>query len=122
MVNRFSPVALSMGGIVVLFGAITAWRHLPTVASLWETPYGRTLIIKLVFVGTVFLLGAFNWRRQRPSLGTEPAAFSIRRSAALELSVAAIVLVVTSILVSLPSPKRAPPSRSPSAAVPAPGS
>jgi len=122
MVNRFSPVALSMGGIVVLFGVITAWRHLPTVPSLWETPYGRTLISKLGFVGSVFLLGAFNWRRQRPSLGTEPAAFSIRRSAALELSVAAIVLIVTSILVSLPSPKRAPPSRPPSTAAQAPGS
>jgi len=122
MVNRFSPMALSMGGIVVLFGVITAWRHLPTVAGLWETPYGRTLIIKLVFVGSVFLLGAFNWRRRRPSLGTEPAAFLIRRSAALELSVAAIVLIVTSILVSLPSPKRAPPSRPPSASAPSPGS
>ena len=28
MVNGFSPLALSMGGIVVLFGVITAWRHL----------------------------------------------------------------------------------------------
>jgi putative copper export protein len=122
MVNRFSPVALSMGGIVVLFGAITAWRHLPTVASLWETPYGKTLIIKLLFVATVFSLGAFNWRRQRPSLGTESAASSTRRSASFELSVAAIVLIITSILVSLPSPKRAPPSRPPASAPAVPGS
>lgn len=122
MVNRFSPMALSMGGVVVLFGLITAWRHLPTVASLWETPYGKTLIVKLIFVGTVFSLGAFNWRRQRPSLGTESAASAIRRSASFELSIAAIVLIITSILVSLPSPKRAPPSRPPSAAATAPGS
>ena len=114
MVNRFSPMALSMGGVVVAFGVITAWLHLPTVASLWETPYGRTLIIKLLFVATVFALGAFNWRRQRPTLGKESAAISIRRSATLELSVAAVVLIITSILVSLPSPKRAPPSRAPS--------
>jgi len=121
MVNRFSPMALSMGGVVVAFGVITAWRHLPTVASLWETPYGRTLIIKLLFVATVFGLGAFNWRRQRPALGKESTAISIRRSATLELSVAAVVLIVTSILVILPSPKRAPPSRPPSATAPAPG-
>jgi putative copper export protein len=123
MVNRFSPMALSMGGVVVLFGVITAWRHLPTVASLWETPYGKTLIVKLLFVATVFLLGAFNWRRQRPTLGKESAAISIRHSAALELSVAAVVLIITSILVSLPSPKRAPQSRPPSSArAAAPGS
>jgi copper transport protein len=122
MVNRFSPMALSMGGVVVAFGVITAWLHLPTLASLWETPYGRTLIIKLLFVATVFGLGAFNWRRQRPTLGKESAAISIRRSATLELSVAAVVLIITSILVSLPSPKRAPPSRPPSSGAPAPGS
>jgi copper transport protein len=123
MVNRFSPMALSMGGVVVAFGVITAWLHLPTLASLWETPYGRTLIIKLLFVATVFGLGAFNWRRQRPTLGKESAAISIRRSATLELSVAAVVLIITSILVSLPSPKRAPPSRPPSSSgAPAPGS
>ena len=85
MVNRFSPMALSMGGVVVAFGVLTAWLHLPTVASLWGTPYGRTLIIKLVFVATVFALGAFNWRRQRPTLGKESAATSIRRSATLSV-------------------------------------
>ena len=108
MVNRFSPMALSMGGVVVLFGVITAWRHLPTLASLWETPYGKTLIGKLVVVAAVFALGAFNWRRQRPMLGHESAAIALRRSSRVELSVAAIVLLITAILVSLPSPKRAP--------------
>ena len=108
MVNRFSPMALSMGGVVVLFGVITAWRHLPTIPSLWETPYGKTLIVKLMFVAAVFGLGAFNWRRQRPALGREEGAIAIRRSGRMELSVAAVVLIITSILVSLPSPKRAP--------------
>lgn len=116
MVNRFSPVALSMGGVVVLFGVITAWRHLPTVASLWTSPYGQTLIVKLLFVATVFGLGAFNWRRQRPALGAESAAISIRRSSRVELTVAAIVLLITSILVSLPSPKRPAPAARPAAA------
>lgn len=108
MVNRFSPMALTMGAVVVLFGVITAWRHLPTIPSLWETPYGKTLIVKLLFVATVFGLGAFNWRRQRPALGREEGAIAIRQSGRMELSVAAVVLIITSILVSLPSPKRPP--------------
>ena len=105
MVNRFSPLALSMGGIVVVFGLITAWRHLPLLSDLWTTPYGYALIVKLMLVAIVFGLGAFNWRRQRPTLGSESAAVSLRRSARAELTVAALVLVVTAILVSLPSPK-----------------
>jgi putative copper export protein len=105
MVNRFSPLALSMGGVVVVFGLITAWRHLPRLSDLWSTPYGYALIVKLTLVAFVFGLGAFNWRRQRPTLGSESAAISLRRSARAELRVAALVLVVTAILVSLPSPK-----------------
>jgi putative copper export protein len=105
MVNGFSPLALSMGGVVVVFGLITAWRHLHVLSNLWSTPYGIALIVKLCFVGMVFALGAWNWRRQRPTLGTEQAAASIRRSAIAELTVATLVLVVTAIVVSLPSPK-----------------
>lgn len=106
MVNAFSPLALAMGAVVVLFGVITAWRHLHTLPNLWNTPYGWTLIVKLVFVSMVFALGAWNWRRQRPTLGSHEAAASIRTSARAELAVAAIVLLITSVLVSLPSPRR----------------
>jgi putative copper export protein len=105
MVNGFSPLALTMGGVLVLFGLITGWRHLHVISNLWSTPYGLTLIAKLCVVAGVFALGAWNWRRQRPMLGTELAAASIKRSASRELALAAIVLVITSILVSLPSPK-----------------
>lgn len=107
MVNRFSPLALVSAGCLVLFGVITAWRHLHRLSALWTTPYGYALIVKLVFVAVVVLLGGWNWRRQRPTLGTEETAVSIRRSAAAELSFAAIVLLVTSVLVSLPSPREA---------------
>ena len=79
MVNGFSPLALTMGGVVVLFGLITAWRHLHRLSSLWTTPYGYALIAKLLLVAFVFGLGAWNWRRQRPTLGTEQPR---RRSAA----------------------------------------
>jgi putative copper export protein len=105
MVNRFSPLALTMGAVVVIFGVITAWRHLHVLSNLWSTPYGYTLIAKLCVVSFVFGLGAWNWRRQRPTLGSESAAVSIRRSATAELTVAAIVLLITAVLVSLPAPR-----------------
>ena len=108
MVARFSPFALSSAGVLAVFGVITAWRHLHTLAALWTTPYGIALIVKLCVVGCVLALGAFNWKRQLPLLGTEAGARSLRRSASAELAVAAVVLVITSILVSLPSPR--PPS------------
>ena len=79
--------------------------HLHPFSSLYTTPYGYALLVKLCFVALVFILGTWNWRRQRPRLGSEEAAGRIRRSSIMELSVATVVLIVTSILVSLPSPK-----------------
>lgn len=105
MVNGFSPLALAMGAVLVTFGLLTAWRHLKSLPALWTTPYGWALLVKLGFVAIVFALGAWNWRRQRPALGTEDAAVAIRRSARAELLVAGIVLVITAVLVSLPVPK-----------------
>jgi copper transport protein len=113
MVNAFSPLALAMGGVVVLFGVLTAWRHLKTLPALWTTPYGYALIVKLCVVAAVFALGAWNWRRQRPALGTEDAALRIRRSATAELTAAALVLAVTAVLVSLPAPREGAPSAGP---------
>jgi len=105
MVNNFSPLALTMGAVVVTFGLITAWRHLHVLSNLWSTPYGYALIVKLLLAGMVFGLGAWNWRRQRPTLGTEEASVSIRRSSITELTIATLVLVATAIVVSLPAPK-----------------
>ncbi|HEY6842926.1 MAG TPA: CopD family protein [Thermoanaerobaculia bacterium] len=105
MIHAFSPLALGSAFVLVVFGVITAWRHLKRVDALWTTPYGYALIVKLFFVLGVVALGGWNWRRQRPLLGSERAAVAIRRSATAELFVALMVLVVTAILVSLPSPK-----------------
>ena len=106
MVNAFSPLALVCGALVVLFGLITAWKHLTPLSSLWTTPYGYALIAKLVVVAVVFGLGAWNWQRGRPTLGSEAGARGIKRSATGELLAAGVVLVITAILVSLPSPRR----------------
>jgi len=105
MVNGFSPLALTCGPLLIATGVITALRHLKPFASLWTTPYGYALLVKLCLVAVTFALGAWNWRRQRPKLGSDAAAGRILRSSLLELGAALLVLTVTAMLVSLPSPK-----------------
>lgn len=105
LVNTFSPVALSSAALVGGTGVLTAWRQLKYLSALWTTSYGLALVVKLCLVGVVLALGAWNWRRMRPTLGTEPAARAIRRSSTAELGFGALVLVVTAILVNLPAPK-----------------
>ena len=105
LVNSFSPLALTASTIVGITGLTTAWLHLKRLSSLWATSYGMTLVVKLILVAIVVALGAWNWRRVRPSLGDQGSELTIRRSATMELTFAALVLIVTSVLVTLPSPK-----------------
>ena len=105
MVNAFSPFALFASACMAILGVVTAWRHLHVLSNLWTTPYGWALIRKLIFVAVVVALGAWNWKKQRPKLGGDDGMHSIRKSARLELIAATIVLVLTGILVSIPSPK-----------------
>lgn len=105
LVNSFSPLALTSAAIVGITGLTTAWLHLKRLSALWTTSYGIALIVKLILVAIVVTLGAWNWRRVRPSLGNEGSELTIRRSATMELTFAALVLLATSVLVMLPSPK-----------------
>lgn len=105
LVNSFSPLALTSAAIVAITGATTAWLHLKHISALYTSSYGITLLIKLVFVLIVVVLGAWNWKRVRPSLGAEGSEHTIRQSARMELTFAGLVLIVTSVLVTLPSPK-----------------
>ena len=104
MVNRFSTIALCSAGLLVITGVITAWTHLGTLDALWTSIYGKTLIGKLCLVAIVFSLGAYNNQRLKPSLGTEEAGRRLERSSTLEIAIAAVVLIVTAVLVNLPAP------------------
>jgi copper transport protein len=105
LVNSFSPLALTSAAIVAITGATTAWLHLKRISALWTTSYGIALLVKLVLVLIVVVLGAWNWKRVRPSLGAEGSEQTIRRSATMELTFAGLVLIATSVLVTLPSPR-----------------
>jgi putative copper export protein len=104
LIHAFSPLALASAGVLGVFGVITAWRHLKHWTALWSTPYGIALMVKLVVVAAVLALGAWNLRRIKPRLGAPGGAAALRVSARAEALAALLVLVITAVLVSLPSP------------------
>ena len=106
LVRAFHPVALTCAVTVVLTGFLASWLRLPALPSLWESAYGRVLLVKLGLVAIVVVFGALNWRRMLPVLGDDPAARRITRTARAELTFAALVLAVTAVLVSTPMPER----------------
>lgn len=104
LITAFSPIALLFAGTVVATGILAAWLQLGAVSALWESAYGRTLLLKLGFLSVVFGTGAYNWLRVKPALGDAAAAARLRRSAALEVAVGVVVLAVTAILVATATP------------------
>ena len=104
LINKFSPLALTCGASVVATGLGAAVIRLPQLDSLWTTPYGVVLLLKLVFVIFLFGAGAWNWRRMKPRLTGDDAISPLRSSASLELVLTGVVLGLTAILVATQLP------------------
>ena len=94
-VDRFSTVGFACVVTLVVTGVAQAWRILPGgIGDLTTTDYGRTLLVKLLFV--VCLVAAGWWSRRlvrRRSYG-QP----LWRSVSTELVIALAVLTVTATL------------------------
>ncbi|MEJ7810244.1 MAG: copper resistance protein CopC [Gemmatimonadaceae bacterium] len=102
LINAFSPTALVFAGLAAATGVFAAWLHLESVLALWQSQYGRTLLLKVGILSLVAATGAYNWLRVRPALGNIEGAHRVRRSATVELAVGLLVLVVTAVLVATP--------------------
>jgi copper transport protein len=104
LVSSFSPVALWCAGVVALSGIASAWLRLGSISALSTTPYGRLLLVKVALVAAAGGFGFYNWRRLRPLLGSDLATARLRRSATMELVVGGLIVLVTALLVGLPTP------------------
>ena len=101
LVNGFSPVALMSAAVVVASGVFASWVHLEHLSALWQTNYGKTLLVKLALVLITLAIGAYNFKRVQPQLSNETGTLRLRRSAATELGVGFLILLVTDLLTGI---------------------
>jgi copper transport protein len=93
-VRRFSNVATSAVMVLAATGSYAALLHVPSLAALVGTPYGRALVVKLALVALVLTLGGANFVLR----GREP----FERLVVVELVLALGVFGATGFLTSLP--------------------
>lgn len=105
LVNAFSTIALACASLVVLTGVFAAWIQVGTLPALWESGYGRTLLLKLAVLAGVVATGAYNWLIVRPALKAGPSTTTLRQSAILEILIAGAVLAITAVLVATSPPR-----------------
>jgi copper transport protein len=105
----FSQLAVVVVGAMVLAGAYLALVRLPTVADLWETQYGRLLLLKLAIVVLALAWGGIHHTFVRPRLEAREE-LRIRPSLIGETTVALAVLLAAALLTNASPPEDDAPS------------
>jgi len=113
-VPRFSNTAFVSVLVLIGSGIGAALIHLPTFASLWQTSYGQTLLVKIGLLSAAMLLAAVNLLRTRPRLlayRERPelapgAAALLRRLVAGEVLLVVGAVIAAAVLTSLAPPAK----------------
>ena len=98
-VRRFSSVAFVAVVVAVATGVVQGWRLVESWAALWDTDYGRLLVLKTALVTVMVVTAAFARgivRRRWPAPG------QLRRVVLVEVALAVAILGVTAVLVGTP--------------------
>ena len=113
-VPRFSNTAFVSVLVLIGSGIGAALIHLPTFASLWQTSYGQTLLVKIGLLSAAMLLAAVNLLstrprllayRERPELAPGAAAL-LRRLVAGEVLLVVGAVIAAAVLTSLAPPAK----------------
>jgi copper transport protein len=114
-VPRFSNVAFVSVLALIGSGIGASFLHLPTLATLWTTSYGKTLLVKIALLSAALLLAAVNLvrtrprlqaSRERPDLGT-PTVLMLGKLIGGEIVLVCGAVFAAAVLSSLPPPSKA---------------
>jgi len=97
----FSRVALICVGTLAATGLLQAWYEIRTVPAVAGTRYGQLVLVKVVLFTGLVLLGYLARRGLRRTAG-EGTLSRLRRTLLIEVTVGALVLAATALLISEP--------------------
>lgn len=107
----FAGVGMAAVGALVVTGLVNSafLIGLSNVASLWTSPYGLLLTIKLALFGLMLALAAANRFRLTPLMAADAArgALHLRKSLSLEFGLALTILAMVAVMGTLPPPASA---------------
>jgi copper transport protein len=116
-VPRFSKLAIASVLAVIASGVGASILHLPTLATLWQTSYGKAILVKVGLLCVALVLGGLNFARTSPrlvaahkrkdaELGASGAGL-LRRNVTGEVLIVAGIVAAAMVLSSLPPPAKA---------------
>jgi copper transport protein len=113
LASRAVPVfsILAVGSVVTLIiaGTVRGYEEVKAFHGLWDTTYGKLLLLKIGLVLPLLALGAYNNRFAVPRLKRQIASAleqrRFLRAAGVELAIMAAIVGVTAVLVTEPPAK-----------------
>lgn len=103
-IASLSPLALASAAAIGVTGFLASWVHVDEISSMWTSPYGQRLSLKLAVLLIVLICGAFNWKRSRDRVRASHGAQQLPLTVVIELAGGMAILLVTAILVATPMP------------------
>jgi copper transport protein len=106
VVRRFSAIAIPGAVLLAAAAFVVASSRVESILAAIHTSYGRLLALKILLVLGLLAVAAVNRQRLTPALVVEPerAAPRLRRNIAVEIALAAAILIVTAIVAHTPPP------------------
>lgn len=59
-IPQFTRLAVASTAVLALTGVYNSWMHVDRFSELWTTPYGKTLLVKVLFFVVMVALGGIN--------------------------------------------------------------
>jgi putative copper export protein/methionine-rich copper-binding protein CopC len=103
-VRRFSRIALALVIVGVATGIVNSGLILPRLSSLWDSAYGRILLLKLLALSPVLALATFHRGALRQGAARLGSATLGVRTIRVEAMLALIVILGGSVLTLLAPP------------------
>jgi len=99
VMTKFGKSAMYPIGGLIIAGLLLAWQLVRSVSSLLDTNYGFVLLVKLLFVGAIFLIALLHKLRLVPQLLTGiTSPRTLQKSIQIELCIGISILMVTVVL------------------------
>jgi len=117
VVERFSLMAIPSVGVLGLTGLYSAGLRVGTIAALFDTTYGHSLLVKQIFVAALLSMAAVNLLIISPGLhrdslqgvSNSPFIRRLGKTVLTEVILACFLLASVSVLTYLPPARTLPP-------------
>jgi hypothetical protein len=110
VLDRFGRLALPAFAVVVIAGVANALVELGSVPKLWQTAYGRVLIVKIALVGAISAASFTHAFLLRPRVAAGGGSYAAERRhwrlLRSQPALVALVLGAAALLVAFPLPPR----------------